>query len=136
MAETIFQKPLDAQVASNTEAIASLGTVLTGAWTATSSAATLVQLSQAVNLTKGTWLLIVTVPYASSGTPVITIGPENTVDNNQQFGTAVGSGTQCFRIMNVSTPISLYAMSGGSAAVSYDQTLLQRGGIKAMKIGM
>ena len=125
-----------AGVDTNSDAIASLGTVLTGAWTATSSAATLVQLTQAITLTKGTWLVVITVPYADSGTPVVTFGPQSPYMDNQQFGAAQANADQAFRILTVETTQQVYAISGGSAAVNYNSSFLVRGGIKAVKIGM
>lgn len=111
-----------------------VGTVLTGAWTAASSSATLVKLTNSITLTKGVWLVIVTVPVVGEGSSNVTVGPQITVVDNNQFGAAIGAGAQAMRIISVSSTQEVYAISASSAAVTYTNTYFGRGGIRAIKI--
>ena len=115
--------------------IATIGTVLTGSWTATETSAVLVQLTQSITLTKGTWLVMATVPVVDSGNPTVVIGPQIPLIDNYEFGAASKAGEQAIRIIKVDTSQPVYAITGGSSPVTYNSNFLTRGGIRAVKIG-
>lgn len=116
--------------------IGTLGTVLNGAWITESTSTTGARVTNSITLTKGTWLAIVTVPVITSGSPSIVFAPNGDDIIAYQFGAANGNGLQAVRIITVSSTRELYGMSGGSSPVTYDNRYFNRGGIRAVKIGL
>ena len=134
--ETSAGKVLDArQGKALNDKINDIGTILTGTWTATSSSIS-TKLTNSIVLTKGVWLVTLTVPVVSSGTPYAVIGPIFSAFDNQQLGVANNAGGQATRIISTQSNLEIYGQSGSSAPVTYDSNYLTRGGIKAVKIGV
>ena len=109
-------------------------TVLAANWTATQTSANNVKVTDDLSLSEGLWLVILTVPFASSGTPIVRIDGTGSFYAHQ-MGTTNASGAQTMKIVNVdSNGITVYGMSSSSAVVTYDSAYLSRGGLIAVRL--
>ena len=109
-------------------------TVLAANWTATQTSANNVKVTDDLSLTEGLWLVILTVPFASSGTPIVRIDGTGSFYAHQ-MGTTNGSGAQTVKIVNVdSNGITIYGMSSSSSSVTYDSAFHSRGGLIAVRL--
>ena len=109
-------------------------TVLAANWTATQTSANNVKVTDDLSLSEGLWLVILTVPFASSGTPIVRIDGDGSFYAHQ-FGTTNASGAQTMKVINVdSNGTTVYGMSSSSAVVTYDSAYLSRGGLVAVRL--
>ena len=109
-------------------------TVLLANWTATQTSANNVKVTEDLQLTEGIWIVILTVPFASSGTPIVRIDSSGAMFAHQ-YATTNASGAQIMKVINVdSNGMTVYGASSSSAAVTYDSTYFSRGGLVALRI--
>ena len=113
------------------QTLAPKGKYLKGAWTATSSSATGTQLTAALSLTKGVWLVSFTVPpYTQTNrmAQVYLEGNDYRVANNNYL--------QGYWIVEVTTSKSVSVKAGASASCTWDSGYLNRGGIYAIRMAI
>ena len=109
-------------------------TVLFANWTATQTSSNTAKVTDDLSLSEGLWLVILTVPFASSGTPVVRIDGTSGFYAHE-LGTANGSGAQTMKVINVdSNGITIYGASSSSAVVTYDSAYFSRGGLVAVRL--
>ena len=109
-------------------------TILVANWTATQTSANNVKVTDDLSLSEGLWLVILTVPFASSGTPVVRIDGTGSF-HAHQMGTTNASGAQTMKIVNVdSNGITVYGMSSSSNPATYDSAYHSRGGLVAVRL--
>jgi len=121
-------------VTAITNGITGQTTVLLANWIATQTSANNVKVTDDLSLTEGLWLVILTVPFASSGTPIVRIDGTGSFYSHQ-FGTTSASGAQTMKVINVdSNGATVYGASSSSAVVTYDSSYLSRGGLVAVRI--
>ena len=133
------------RVNANTEKIADAVTALTNGvkgqttvllanWIATQTSANNVKVTDDLSLSEGLWLVILTVPFASSGTPIVRIDGTGSFYAHQ-MGTTNASGAQTVKIVDVdSNGMTVYGMSSSSAVTTYNSAFLSRGGLVAVRI--
>ena len=109
-------------------------TVLLANWIATQTSANNVKVTDDLSLSEGLWLVILTVPFASSGTPIVRIDGTGSFYSHQ-FGTTNASGAQTMKVINVdSNGATVYGASSSSAVVTYDSAYFSRGGLVAVRL--
>ena len=109
-------------------------TVLVANWTAAQTSANNVKVTEDLLLTQGLWLVILTIPFASSGTPIVRIDGSGTMFAHQ-YATTNASGAQIMKVIDVdSNGMMIYGMSSSSSAVSYDSSYWSRGGLVAVRL--
>lgn len=114
----------DAIVASQTE-------LYSGSWTATSSSANGVLLTQTITVPRGYYIVILKVPNISGSQFSIKVAVNNTIPDNS-ITVAVNHGMSVFMIKLTNETNNIVGASAQSARETF--TLLERGGIFAMKI--
>ena len=121
-------------ITSLTSEIAGQTNVLAANWTATQTSANNEKVTEDLLLTAGLWLVILTVPFATSGTPIVRIDGSGTMFAHQ-FGTTDASGAQTIKVINVdSNGMTVYGASSSSAVVTYDSSYISRGGLIAVRL--
>ena len=109
--------------------------VLTATWKAASSAATGVELTNAIGLTPGTWLIIGQNPICSAdgGITGIALSDENAGTVFPSGGyTSTVTYNKCFAMVTVTANVNVMLRSGSRTSVNYTYT--ERGGIIAIKV--
>ena len=104
--------------------------VLRGAWITSSTAGLNIKLTDTLTLPKGSYLFILTTPGISSGT--LSVGFGGTAAANVNRYTTRDYSNAIAYVENVEEGSTLYGVSTGSAAVSYNY--LERGGILAIRL--
>ena len=109
--------------------------ILTATWKASSSAATGVELTNAISLTPGKWLIIGQNPICSAdgGLTGIALSDENagTVFPSGGYTSAV-TYNKCFAMVTVTANVNVMLRSGSRTSVNYTYT--ERGGIIAIRV--
>lgn len=102
--------------------------VLRGAWITSSTAGLNIKLTDTLTLPKGSYLLILTTPGVSSGTLSVGFGGLGSLNRytTREYDNAIAY------VENVAENSTVYGVSTGSAAVSYNY--LERGGILAIRL--
>lgn len=110
--------------------------VLTATWKAASSAATGVELTNAISLTPGTWLIIGQNPLCSAegGITGIAFSDESAASIFPSGGyTSTVTYNKCFAFATVTANVNVMLKSVSRTSVNYTYT--ERGGIIAIKVG-
>lgn len=103
-----------------------------GAWAATSSAATNVQLTEILTLPAGTYLIVVNSPYVNTANLTVALSINNTTNVNTTVTFRSGAYTQSANIVQLTAQSTVKAISQSSTSVSLTYT--ERGGIKAVRL--
>lgn len=110
--------------------------VLTATWKAASSATTNVELTNAISLTPGIWLIIGQNPICSAegGITGIAFSDENAASIFPAGGyTSTVTYNKCFAMAIVTANVNVMLRSASRTSVNYTYT--ERGGIIAIKVG-
>lgn len=110
--------------------------VYEGAWIATSSSSDTTQLTDALSLPAGKYLIVVCSPYSvSSGTFGIYLNINGvTVENEALVESFSASGSLFVSVQTLTTDSTVYAMPIVSAPRTWDSAYLNRGYIKAIAL--
>lgn len=102
------------------------------AWTATSSSATGVQLTNSVSLPKGTYLIAVGSPYVTKAAMLAGLKIGSSTDVTTLVHMPVNSYSKASYIVNLTSTSSVYLVSQSSAATTFTNT--NRGSLKAVRL--
>lgn len=112
--------------------LSNLGTRIVGAWTANASSANLQRLTNSIDLTPGTYLIIATFPTLSAANFVASLVLENT---SALYDNAIISGPSWFAkpiLTAFSGNSRVYLASAQGAACNFSNT--ERGSLRAVKL--
>ena len=102
---------------------------LKGAWTAAASSATGTQLTEALTLTKGLWIVAFTLPPYSSTNTIAQVYLEG-----NDYRPSVRNYESGFWIVSVETTKTVSVKAGAGTSVTWNSGVIDRGGIYAIRI--
>lgn len=111
-----------------------IGTEVTGAWTASSSAASLTQLTADITLSPGTWLIIVDTPVMSTEPylMILSVVSGTTDLTSANHGLKASSESHQPFIVKVTSTAVIHLSAGQAASNTFTYT--EEGSIRAVKI--
>ena len=113
---------------------ASIGKVYTADWTANSSNNYGLRMTDTMTLPKGTYVVVMKIPYVASGTfggAQLFYGSGTLLDSRSIC--VVGSQQVATVIISLYAEFTIYIATAGSASCTFNY--LERGGLVAIKIG-
>lgn len=112
--------------------IAGTNRYYSASWTATSSSATGVQLTDSVSLPKGTYLIAVGSPYVTKAAMLAGLKIGSATDVTTLVHMPVNSYSKASYIVNLTSTSSVYLVSQSSAATTFTNT--DKGSLKAVRL--
>lgn len=113
-----------------------VGKVYSASWVATSSSAAGTALTDAINLPKGKYLIVLRSPYSVEGIRTDYIFSLSFDDvANYDYATIAGpSYSQMMAVITLNSDTSVKAISGASTIVTWDSSYISRGSLTAIRL--
>lgn len=111
-----------------------LGTLKTADWTANSSSSQLAQVTDALTLANGVWMILAKTPTLSSGMIfTFRVNSGDTDLNAQNYFSASSNASSSVIVSVTSASADIALKTGTAASCTYDD--ISRGGLQAVKVG-
>ena len=107
------------------------GRYYSASWTASSTSAFGTKVTADLSLGKGLYVVVATLPYVTSGSPLLGLRTNGIIDNSRLV--SGGSYIKASFLIEMASAGTVALYSEGSAAISY--SVIDRGSLTAIKLG-